>query len=257
MPVKGSKTGVIKVCICGSRFYCVPSELNPLRRDGVRKYCSHACRYLDEEFKRKTKDSILDAWTPERKKAWALFMRSPAGRKIQKKAQKNGNKKRKGKASLAHKTWWKKASEVVKKARAEKISRKVSDYIKKNGAGWGNKGFVKGKQGWLLTKFGLIRFDSSWEKEFLLHANSHVDVISITRDVPVLYVLDGVQRRFLVDFCVKFKKRKPLLVEIKCPYFLDTPSTKTKVRAARIYAYSNGMDFCLLASLAQVRGKLK
>lgn len=79
-------------------------------------------------------------------------------------------------------------------------------------------------------------------------------VVGLDRDIPILYKLDGKWHRFLVDFRIELKKGKPVLVEVKCPYFLDTRSTKAKVRAAKRYAQSNDCCFVLASSLKQVEG---
>lgn len=227
-------------------------ENNPMSNPEVRKNYDLAIAKKTEWYTHspKTRAKLKKAWTPKRRRKHIRRMYTKVGRLQLAKAQRNGNRLRIGKPNLDAQRWHDSLTDEQRKARAENLSRKMTANFK----GRPNKGFVKGKIGYLKTRFGRFRFDSSWERDFIRAANERREVVGLQRDIPVPYLFEGIKRRFLVDFRVEFKRRSPLLVEIKCPYFLDTENTKAKVRAAKQFARKREMVFCLLASKAEAGG---
>lgn len=188
------------------------------------------------------KQKMSEAWTNERREK--LKKRMIAGGSLQAVMQKNGNERRRGKSNKAAKKWFSTLTLSQKAARSENLSRKISARFRGQ---WRRRGL----QEFLQTRFGHIRADSSWEKGFLFRCDKLTYVTDVVRDFKVPYKWNNSWHIFLVDFRVEFKKRKPLLVEIKCPHFIDA-KCRAKVRAARNYAKKNGMEFRLLTSLTQV-----
>jgi hypothetical protein len=225
-------------------------ENNPMHDEIIKAHYDKVMPAVRQDSERRRKQSVGQAasWTVSRRKA--LSKRMQSGSPLQSKMQENGNKKRIGKKNPGAQAWHDGLTKEGREARAENLSIKITERFMENG--WKVRGFVKGKQGFLETRFGRLRYDSSWEEKMLLVLSKDKNVVSVERDYPVVYVLDDHRRRFLIDFRVEFKKGNPVLLEVKCPYFLDTRQTKAKVRAARRYASANGMRFVLVASLKQV-----
>ncbi len=237
---------------CGSNFYCYPSR--------PRKFCSKGCfdGFISVEGNKSlrvykshsiiTKAKMMEAWNKERHREHSRRMQS--GGALQIAMQRNGNEKRRGLPRPEMVEWFKNTSSSVLRARAEKISLALSQRFD----GRINRGFVRGKQGKLRTRFGIIRYDSGWERDFIKATVQRAEVTRFQRDYVVPYFWMGATHHFLVDFRVEFNNRRPLLVEIKCPYFLGTENTKAKVRAAKLHAARLGMEFRLLASREEAGG---
>src|ERR1019366_3599777 len=162
------------------------------------------------ESRRKLSEGMKKSWTVARKKQHIKRMRK--GGTLQQLMQATGNVTRVGLPNVGARKFWKNISENDKVALVARRTEKLIQTIRKEGAGWHNRGYVKGKQGWLVTRFGKMRYDSGWEKALLSYLETVADVLSVSRDFDIPYYRDGRKHIFLVDFRVELKTRKPLLI---------------------------------------------
>lgn len=241
-----------RVCLyCTKEFYVFPSEQDKFcTRDCFESYAvTEGTKLLRTHTRhsKSTRRKMSKAWTSERRAKHSKHMR--CGSVQQDIMQAKGNARRIGIPRPEVTEWFASLTPAQREARSENLSKKLA-------ARYGTqvKTFSRGKQGWVVNRLGEFRYDSTWEKAFLSTISDLDYVTNIRRDYPIKYHdYDGKKRRFLVDFRVERSNRRPVLVEIKCPYFLDTPNTKAKVCAAKQYAKNHGMKFALLASLEEAR----
>jgi hypothetical protein len=199
-------------------------DLNPTKRPEVR-------------------EKMRAAWTISRRRDLSRQMQR--GAPLQVLMQRNGNVNRRGKPNFGARAFFDSMSLLARRARSENLSKKLSEKFK----GCWN---LRATHGFLRTRFGRIRYDSSWERVVLETLSACSNALVVQRDFPVQYKDEYRRRNFLVDFRVELKKGKPLLVETKCPYFLNTENTKRKIRAAKRFCKKNGYRFVLLVSREQV-----
>jgi hypothetical protein len=155
-----------------------------------------------------------------------------------------GNKRRIGKPNVGAINYFKNLSFKDRRARSENLSNKLAGRF----AGRPTNGSRFGKQGFVRTRFGIFRYDSSWERIFIFHAHDTTNVKKLDRDFPIKYFYNGSIHNFLVDFLLTFKSGEKWLIEIKCPFYLKSKSTKAKIKAAKKFAKDNNFKFVLLKS---------
>lgn len=246
-PNKGNFTGIFVSCVnCRKEFYCTKQR--------IKKFCTWECfqDYAVSEGTKKlrvgykhsklTKKRMRKAWTTERRKVHSKQMRK--GGVQQDIMQMYGNDLQVGVPRPEVTEWYINLSTKEKAIRREASSKRVAKRMQHQ-----YRSYSRGIQGWIGTKFGPFRYDSTWERDFIQSLTSKPYVSDLRRDFPIVYYdVNNIKRRFLIDFRVERLDKRPVLVEIKCPYFLNTVSTKLKIRAAKKYAKKHGMKFSLLVS---------
>lgn len=164
-------------------------------------------------------------------------------------AVKAEHERRRGRPNHAARKWWESLPLEERQERASRLSEKIACSFK----GVPASGFIKAHRGVLSTRFGDIRYDSSWERCVLSALDFCPEVLSVSRDYCVSYEASGVRKRFLVDFLVEVKSSRPVLVEVKCPLLLTRPSEVLKLGAAREFCEKVGWGFVTITDEAQAR----
>lgn len=97
----------------------------------------------------------------------------------------------------------------------------------------GTTGFIISNK----SSSGEIKFDSTWERDFVLLVNEIEEVISIERsDLFIPYMIDDIQHNYFPDFKLIFNNGKVLLIEIKANWMLERdPKTLKKIEAGFKY----------------------
>lgn len=101
----------------------------------------------------------------------------------------------------------------------------------------------------IKSETGSIKFDSSWERDFIQFCDS-VDLITfIDRPgISIPYKFDKLTRNYIPDFKVTLSNGINLLVEIKGDWLLKEKQTKLKLKAGHKYVKSSDIynDFLVL-----------
>lgn len=247
--ISGSRTfESIPTCLCGK-----PLRVHTVYR--ASKSCGNP-----ECNKKQIAETIKELWTrPEYRKRLSKSQKDwsavPENRRkrseISKKAwQKPGYKER---MSLIHVQWAavpenkEKMSECSKKlwqspGYRKRMSQAHLDWIEKNPDKvrcWNQSaGSEKSKK----SRDGVLKYDSSWEQDFINFCNKSPRVIQIERAsiwIPYKTTDDGKSRRYIPDFNVRTIKGELILVEIKPKRGLGTDPrfliNHLKIKAAEKY----------------------
>ena len=100
-----------------------------------------------------------------------------------------------------------------------------------------------GKKGFVNTKFGVIRFDSSYERDRINQICENSEVVSLSR-CPYLIKYDT--RNYKPDFLVKYKNGEVFIEEVKPIFMLNDSVNVMKFEKANIFCNQNNMFFKII-----------
>lgn len=208
-----------------------------------RAACIQGKQQWTNKYRKMMKAKMIASWTPERKAQLSNRMRK--GGKQQCIMQRKGNKRRKGLPNTAI-VLWRKNNPKGAQIRDDNASLSMVNNFKGTWGTYYKKGNCKTK------RFGKLRFDSGWERKFILRIRHIKEIKSIVRDFPIVYKIDGKRHRFLVDFILKTKK-EIIMVELKGKRFKDSKSTKAKIKYAKRFCKKNNWKFILITSSKAIK----
>lgn len=89
-------------------------------------------------------------------------------------------------------------------------------------------------KGEIETRFGIIKYDSSYEMDFIKLCDGIDEIISLERDFDIVgYEFEKVAHNYIPDFRVKLKDKRETIVEIKGDNLLLDKKTIAKQQAGR------------------------
>jgi hypothetical protein len=236
-------------------------ENNPMNNEANRRKQKINCRKAHRKLSYRRAASIRakKQWTPKYRKmmklkmeaSWtterraALSRRMKRGRKHQMLMQQNGNRRRKGIPNEYIIKWRKKHPNAARR-RDNNASVTMASNFKGCWSTFYKKGICR------THRFGKTRYDSGWERKFILRIRHIKSIKSFIRDFPIKYKLHGKVHRFLVDFILKTNKGK-IAIEVKGKRFRHSKSTKAKLKYAKRYFKRKNWPFVLLTSIDAIK----
>ena len=128
----------------------------------------------------------------------------------------------------------------------KKISDGVHRHILSNPDFANNHKHPWGKYGKVYSnKMGVeIKYDSTWEKDFICFCDTCNDVVSITRaNVSIEYIENEKHRAYIPDFDIILSNGLKYLIEIKPLYLVkNDENTKLKLEAGKNYIINNNIN---------------
>ena len=129
--------------------------------------------------------------------------------------------------------WVKKQS--VLKTHSEIMAKLVSVHGSINSRG--NKGTIE-------TRFGLLRFDSWYERDRIKQLVNDIEVVNLARCQDLIpYEFNGVKRNYNPDFFIEYVNGKKVVEEIKPNRFVNKFNNREKFSAAKILYKEKGIKY--------------
>jgi len=100
----------------------------------------------------------------------------------------------------------------------------------------------RGKTGWCETRWGRFFYRSSYERDFLLWANTSEKVSCVEGNLPgIEYSYEGKVHYYFPDFLLTDVAGRKTLIEIKAAWMLADPRTKAKLAAGASFAQASNL----------------
>lgn len=117
-----------------------------------------------------------------------------------------------------------------------------------NGNGPKTRGFKSGR--YHLERFNLdTYYQSSYEQKFLIYLETYLDVVEVSRKVPIIRYYNPVKMaecNYVPDFLLKLSDGSSVLVEIKPKYLLTDKVVKAKIGAGTDYCSRHNLRYMIL-----------
>lgn len=112
-----------------------------------------------------------------------------------------------------------------------------------------------GKKGNIETRFGLIHFDSLYERDRIIQLNSDVNIIKFSRCKDYIkYTYNGIEKRYLPDFFIEYSDGKIIVEEIKPSALTNSLSNPEKFKEAISFYKEKNISFRVITEL-EIYGK--
>lgn len=92
-----------------------------------------------------------------------------------------------------------------------------------------------------------IKYRSGWEKQYYEYLDNNEDVVSYEPEPFSIPYKDGkTSRHYVPDILVTYSNKKRDLIEIKPERWVETEEVKNKIKAGRLFAKQNSMNYIVL-----------
>jgi transposase len=130
------------------------------------------------------------------------------------------------------------------------VKRSASEIASISSFNGKKKGY--GKKGWVETRFGQIRYDSSYERDRILMLDKDLSVISLKRCPYLIKYTDT--NRYNPDFLVQYNDNSFVVEEVKPYQMLKLEKNISKFKAANSYLKTLNIPF-IIVTQKEIYGK--